>query len=53
MFKLFYDHQIVSPALYFVDTVMEYSKALEINPTDNVTRLNLNKLTNVMKQKHG
>ena len=30
----------------------EYSKALEINPNDNVTRLNLNKLTNVMKRKH-
>ena len=31
----------------------EYSKALEINPTDNVTRTNLNKLTNIMKQKQG
>ena len=28
----------------------EYSKALEINPTDNVTRMNLTKLTNIMKQ---
>ena len=31
----------------------EYSRALEINPTDNVTRLNLNKLANIMKRKHG